>query len=596
MALIGEQKRKILSFSEIFEEQVTSIALYAKFLTDGHSTAHFERLCYKNCPVLELSGRKYRVPKKQATLVDMNRGALVLKIMQTINAMDVTNRTKINVFATLVEFFKFCDSNEILKIFSVDSIKLYLKSVFSAYHQGVKGNTLRNKQNTFKCFLKNFDSNLFEKCEEVFFQLPKDSQPIEPYSDEELKTIYSYLMKIFKSYSDCVVQNISPAKFPLFEDLGKQYPPPVQTKVKRPVHGNTNYDLWKFDLSRSAYFLACFYTGINSEPLLLLRHEDIAQDPIKEISRGVYTLQTTKGRQGGQVNRVDVGFGRRAKEFFELWLHISKNLLVKDNQFVFPKIRSGIAAKMTVSEASVLNKIFKNIGVPAVTSKRFRKTKASIIMRSTESIFMVAEGLNNKAETASKHYADGEQTQMEFSLAAALDIRQKTAAGQALSVAIEEAAYKFKDPVREKFLSKTNTVTTSISNGLRCTMPFGEKASQLKKILVQNGLAAENEQVACYKFLDCFSCQYHAVIAEVQDIWLLLSFNDVILQSLIRPSVNSKPTLVLSRVSKTLKALLDKMAKDFPKIYQQAYEKYLDSPHPLWTDEDDLDLILGVYK
>ena len=70
----------------------------------------------------------------------------------------------------------------------------------------------------------------------------------------------------------------------------------------------------------------------------------------------------------------------------------------------------------------------------------------------------------------------------------------------------------------------------------------------------------------------------------------------MILQSLIRPSVNSEPTLVLSRVSNTLKVLLDKMAKDFPQIYQQAYEKYLDSPHPLWTDEDDLDLIMGVYK
>jgi len=596
MALIGEEKRKILSFSEIFEEQVTNIALYAKYLTDGHSTAHFERLCYKDCPVLELPGRRYKEPKFKNAPVDMNRRALVLKIMVTINDIDATTRSKINIFVVIVELFRLCDSEGGVNIFTLDALNLYTQSLLAKYQQGVKGKSLRQKQAMLKNFLKHFDNVLYERYCDISLNLPNDSQPEEPYSDEELKVIYSYLMKIFKSYSDCIIQHVMPVEFPLFKDLGKQYPPPIETKVKRPVHGNTNYDLWKFDLSRSAYFLACFYTGINSEQILSLKHEDIAQEPIKEISRGVYTLQTIKGRQGGQINRIDVGFGRRAKEFFELWLHISKNLLVKDNQFVFPKIRSGIAAKMTVSEASVLNKIFKNIGVPAVTSKRFRKTKASIIMRSTESIFMVAEGLNNKAETASKHYADGEQTQMEFSLAAALDIRQKTAAGQALSVAIEETAYKFKDPDREKFLSKTNTVTTSISNGLRCTMPFGEKASQLKKILVQNGLAAENEQVACYKFLDCFSCQYHAVIAEVQDIWLLLSFNDVILQSLIRPSVNSEPTLVLSRVSNTLKVLLDKMAKDFPQIYQQAYEKYLDSPHPLWTDEDDLDLIMGVYK
>lgn len=596
MALIGEAKRKILSFSEIFEEQVTSIALYAKFLTDGHSTAHFERLCYKDCPVLELPGRRHKGPKFQNAPVDMNRRALVLKIMVTINEIDATNRSKINIFVVLVELFKLCDSEGIVNIFTLDALNLYTRSLLVKYQQGVKGKSLRQKQAMLKKFLKHFDNVLHEKYCEVSLALPNDSQPVEPYSDDELKAIYSYLMKIFKSYSDFIVQHKIPVEFPLFQDLGKQYPPPLKTAVKRRVRGNTNTDLWKFDLSRSAYFLACFYTGINSEQLLSLKHEDIAQEPIKEVSRGVFTLQTTKGRQAGQVNRLDVGFGRKAKEFFELWLHISKNLLATDNQFVFPKVCSGITKKMTVSEASDLNVVLKEASVPPLTSKRFRKTKASIIMRSTESIFMVAEGLNNKAETASKHYADGEQTQMEFSLAAALDIRQKTAAGQALSVAIEETAYKFKDPVREKFLSKTNTVTTSISNGLRCTMPFGEKASHLKKILVQNGLAAENEQVACYKFLDCFSCQYHAVIAEVQDIWLLLSFNDVILQSLIRPSVNSEPTLVLSRVSNTLKVLLDKMAKDFPQIYQQAYEKYLDSPHPLWTDKDDLDLILGVYK
>ena len=366
MALIGEAKRKILSFSEIFEEQVTSIALYAKFLTDGHSTAHFERLCYKNCPVLELPGRRRMGPNRQNAPVEMNRRSLVLKIMVTVNDIDATTRTKINIFVVLVELFRLCDSEGIVSIFTLDALNLYTQSLLSKYQQGVKGKSLRQKQAMLKRFLKHFDNVLYERYCDISLNLPNDSQPEEPYSDEELKVIYSYLMKIFKSYSDCIIQHVMPVEFPLFQDLGKQYPPPIETKIKRPVHGNTNYELWKFDLSRSAYFLACFYTGINSEQILSLKHEDIAQEPIKEISRGVYTLQTIKGRQGGQINRIDVGFGRRAKEFFELWLHISKNLLVKDNQFVFPKVRSGIASKMTVSEASILNKIFKNTGIPAV--------------------------------------------------------------------------------------------------------------------------------------------------------------------------------------------------------------------------------------
>ena len=72
-------------------------------------------------------------------------------------------------------------------------------------------------------------------------------------------------------------------------------------------------------------------------------------------------------------------------------------------------------------------------------------------------------------------------------------------------------------------------------------------------------------------------------------------FNDVILDSMNRPAVNSKPTSLLGRVYNTLQVIIDKIRSDHKAIYDEAYMKHMDDPHPLWSDIEDIDLLLGVY-
>ena len=153
-----------------------------------------------------------------------------------------------------------------------------------------------------------------------------------------------------------------------------------------------------------------------------------------------------KGRQSGKVNYIDVGFGNRAKDFLKKWISVSKLLTDQKSEYLFPKINKGNESKMNSSHVGKLSKKFIECGLPALTSQRFRKTKASLIMRSTESVFMVAEGLNNTVETVAKHYSDGDSSSTEFSLASALDIRQRTALGDSLDKAMSDSFYKFKDP------------------------------------------------------------------------------------------------------------------------------------------------------
>nr|MBF4333261.1 site-specific integrase [Vibrio anguillarum] len=104
------------------------------------------------------------------------------------------------------------------------------------------------------------------------------------------------------------------------------------------------------------------------------------------------------------------------------------------------------------------------------------------------------------------------------------------------------------------------------------------------------------DKIACFKFLDCFDCPYHAVIAEVQDVWSLLSFRDAISEALSRPSVNSIPSQHLKKVTNSVEHILLVIQERFPMVYKKAYEQYLESPHPLWSDDDDLKIFMGIYK
>ncbi|MGO3668615.1 MAG: site-specific integrase [Vreelandella alkaliphila] len=593
MSFRGNERRKttLPSDLKIFDRS-TPIELQIKIISDGHSTANFERLYYKNCPVLDTPSRRVKLPKTQPILEDMNRRTLVYKITSVVNGMDRTVRSKINIFTQLVEFFRYCDKHKHNEIFTTESIKQYTKSLVKSYHSGAKGKSLRQKQSVLKTFLKEFDPNLYFCCCQYFYEFPNDGITISPYTDEEIKILLESLYVIYKDYSKYTKQRQKPLVFPLKGDS-------QHTKHQinsRKVHANTNKDQWKFDLSRAAYFITCFYTGVNANSLFSLKHSDVSKISFKETTRGVYKFSTVKGRQGGRTNHINVGFGRKAKDFLTDWIKISRLLTNSKSEYVFPKIINGKSYQMTVTEASHLSKVFQNLNLPSLSSQRFRKTKSSLTIRATGSLLMVSEGLNNSPITASKNYSDGDPTTIELTLAKALDIRRLTAQGKSLNEATEHSAYKFRDPIRESQLLSQERIPTSSSSGLRCTMPYGQKAKNLKKALIYNEVATKDDNVACYKFLECFSCEFHAVIAEEQDIWLMLSFNDIILQSLARPSVNSIPSNLLSNVNASINNILEKIKCLHPNVYKLAYEKYLDGPHPLWSDNDDLDLLLRLYK
>jgi hypothetical protein len=595
MSFIKSATRKITHTNNVTD--LLNVNHKNKYIYSNNGIADFNRLYLIGCPILPIPDRSISIPKNQHELIDANRRETVNRLHSIVSTMDRTDRSKTNLFYVLVHYLRFMDSKNISRIFSPESIKIYIDSLKQEYRDGTKGKTLSTRQGLLKTLIKELDAKLFMECESIFIKFPNDVEHSEPYTDSELKNIANALYVIYKNYSTHLSNNTIPDVFPLYPESNIQGVENLnlteKPQFRRSTRYKTNHNLWKADLSRVAYLLTCLHTGINSSSLLKLKHSDIAEDPFKAINRSAYKLKTIKGRQRGKVNYTDVGFSKKAKIFIESWIQLSRNINGEDSDgFIFPNVHNSKLSEMTATSAGKINKTFMNLGLPSLTSKRFRQTKATLIMRSTESIIMVAQGLNNTLETASKYYANGDTVTTELSLASALYVRERAAQGGSLSQAVLESSYIFKDPVREESLKK---IGKKLPNGLRCSENNGEKSRKLKDVLTKLNIASEEDVVSCYKFLDCFGCKFHAVVAEVNDIWLLLSFNDVILESLNRPSINSQPSKVLNRVYSTLQSILVKIKTEHSAIYNKAYEEYLSSPHPLWENGKDLELIMGIY-
>lgn len=594
MAFLKDNKRKTTTPSPFTDSNVISLSLSDRSITDGHGTANFERLLYKDCPILPMEGRLISIPRNQPEIVDANRKELVVRICNAVHFLDVANRTKINIFSETVRYIRMLDSEGVKDFLCVDSVSLYINSLVKSYHDGTKGKTLSSRKSAIKSLLFELDVKLFEQCKGLFFSFPSDAENIQPYTDSELKKIVSALHIIFDDYADHLEGDTQPNVFPLYtaRHVNGDYKYSENISKKRTVSYRCSDNVWKSDLVRVAYYITCFYTGVNSSPLLNLKLSDIEDEPFKDVSRSIYKLRTRKGRQSGRVNEIDVGFTKKARCFFERWIELSKKINGDSDGFLFPYPYKNKLSKMTSTSVAALNKFFIELGLPAMSNQRFRKTKASLIMRATESIISVSQGLNHSIDTASKYYADGNPVTTEFSLASALYIREQTALGKPLDKAISDSAFFYKDPLKEREVGKN---FKKLSNGLRCGGAFKEKSIKIKDALVKEGLADKSDIIACHKFLECFGCRHHAVIAEVDDVWLLLSFSDVIFESVTRPSINSRPSHLLSKVNNTVQMIIELMKQEHTAVYKEAYSKYLDGAHPLWQDVGDVELVLGVY-
>ncbi len=355
--------------------------------------------------------------------------------------------------------------------------------------------------------------------------------------------------------------------------------------------------------SRLASILAFCFTGQNTTPLLNLRFSDVR---FTEESYGKVYFDMTKARAKHLGFDTSMGFHKKTQEFFHQWLEISKALQKQSGtDWVFPyfmesgEINGCVEAGQTRPQTRI-NTLTKKLGLAHITSSILRQTKIDTLMRVTEDIYLVSMSANNDVKTIKASYAHGNESDHKRGLAASNEaLYDVVKNGTAPNEAASQAKYSYADVLshydyqRLRKEERENDAQTPL--GVRCKDATRGAANTVRKNLEKMGIK-QPEEKRCTDFLGCFECEFHRLVSETEDIWLMMSFNDTLEQMKDYPAINTLPTDKFHKLCNTIESILTRFKAVSPDNYAQAQEKHSESPHPLYSDGYSLMDLLEAFS
>lgn len=206
---------------------------------------------------------------------------------------------------------------------------------------------------------------------------------------------------------------------------------------------------WRNQLSRSAIMIFCMFTANNIKPVIAMRRGDVE---FKHIGTDKYVFDSEKGRALWQKQDTEIGFTKRGKDFIVTWLLISERITGYDlAQPLFPYNKQGrIVHFPRNNPQATLNTHLINMGCTSITSSRFRKTKADLLMATTNDVYLTAISLSCSINNIATNYAHGVKANHEQSLCASMSAQEAMARGTEKTKALNDAKHKYK-PVLSDF-------------------------------------------------------------------------------------------------------------------------------------------------
>lgn len=351
-----------------------------------------------------------------------------------------------------------------------------------------------------------------------------------------------------------------------------------------------------------AAMLTFCFTGQNTTPILNLRFSDIR---FSDEANGKVFFDMTKARANHLNFDTSLGFHKKAQEFIQQWLEISK-LLQKESgtDWVFPyfkmsgEILGGVEASQ-ISPQDRINRHTKNLGLAHINPSMLRQTKIDVLMRVTQDVYLVSLSSNNSIEVLKADYGHGSESDHKNNIAAnneaLYDIaKNRTNTDEAVTTAKFNHAdvltdYNYKQLRKEEREKDTQTPT-----GVRCKDSTKGAANTVKKNLEKMGIKQPEE--LCTDFLSCFDCPHHRLVSEVEDIWLMLSFNDTLQQMKDYPAINSLPTDKFHKLCNTIESILMRFIEVAPDNYAKALDLHSEAPHELYSDGHSLNDLMEAFS
>ncbi|MFX2611373.1 hypothetical protein [Enterobacter mori] len=497
-------------------------------------------------------------------------------------AVRLSGGTIYDDFNMLTHFFRFCDLNKYPAELTASAVSAYAQHINHMVRSRPEALLyFRGMADRFSAFL------VWAGYEALALLMPKIvrkntlSVSTSAYSDDEQAGITRDLFQVF---------NVLASRLKTGAPTTCPFNQPVTNWDISP----TNHTHWFNKLTVTALFLTANFTGDNNTPLRKMRRSDVTEREFCfDKSINLYRLVSHKGRQNGQENQWNLGFTRRGRDFFHAYLECLERFDLPDDAYLFPRFIHG-QYDGCIYNGDLQKYLYWFMArcphkVRPVIS-RFRQSKSDGLMADTNSVTIVAEGLNNHRSTAARYYMNGNPHNNRNRLGSAAEALELTARGNTLNEARQIVEAKYGKPLRVRdIIARGEPEPAPTKTGTRCRQPFGEKALRLKQELIAGGLLGEDESVACFKFLECFGCEYQALVAETDDIWCMLSFRESLSESLQRPAVNHHlPTEKIQDVITRIQVMLAGLERDYPEIYAAALNKLNNQAHPLWDDENSV--------
>jgi hypothetical protein len=607
-----ESKRKALKVTKEMIAPLASfepLSIMAMVLkTKTGKACHFKRLKYKGCPKLTKKGEL----NKSTQYIDMKRDTFVREVYRLFKPE--FNGTSSGYFHSIILYIRWVDSDDNTIIveendyFNMELIEAYMK------HWALRIKTNKGRKfawskakSSLTFVLRKLNRTSDAKKLPPIGGVRDDTKSYEAlHVQSELKPTIQALMRGFNGLAVHLENDSIPKTHPLFDlalfdkqseslSLSGRFKGARKGAFKNSLQGN-----WQNQLTSQACLICFSFTGMNFTPMLSMKRQDLI---FKVIQGNCYVLDGVKGRAGYKEIDNGIGFSKYAKEFIERWLDLSAKIAgdVPD-ALLFPYIREGGEITSFVatrkSPQTSVNKLLGYLGLPGLNSSIARKTKLAALMKVTEDIYLVSISGNNSIKTIKRTYSSGSEKDHQSNLAASMDAKYDIAKGKEIAQSVIDAKARYVDVLSEYDYKKLREKKGLIDEaqtlvGGRCQNPTKETRDD--KILKKKGMKMLAEERRCTSFLECFECEFHKLVASVNDIWLMLSFKMTLDEMLQIPAVNSIPKADYDKVFVSVESALARLKEKSNKNYKQAQEKMKSDNHPLYSTAYSLTDLIEIF-
>ena len=557
-------------------EQDKSLIISLKVGIARYQQFDFNRFRYFNVPLKkELTGGKYA-----------NRDELVRRWFTALHDdQTYSDRTKFGYVNDLVRYVKFVDSSN-LDLETRESIIAWERHQVEKVRLGsLNVNTARKRTSSIKCML----TILGLPCKDWFSPrglFRRELNPTEGYSDSELKSL---LKPIYSTFNKLFEQILSTPELHLYAE------PRVATAeiVFGPRRIEVAGTITKcFSLG---YFLMSYFTWGNMTSLLSMKK--FKESNFNE--ERIYSQSVLKARANkyvtisiGENNRQNVP--KHSLRFIKKLLQLSHAIAPNSEHLFFMASRGKLKPlepshlKHTSTWLQSTFNLFSDDNLPLrPMAKRFRATGSARYIDLTGDYAGASILLGNTPNTLRQHYTTGNPIENKKQLQAATHTLEAVARCSDLAQAKSYAKSKLDVEVLpyEQFLAKygnLNKHSQKTALGSGCISPFGKQASVYRRKINLSPMHFDVDHLACADILNCFDCPNQVIIEEVEDIWCLMSFREVIEESITDHKSHSQ--FVRNFASLVEKIDLCIFSVD-PKVRRKATKKLKqEGRHPIWPE------------